>query len=165
MWLLLSAWIGLAEAAPPEMIPLDEVDLVGRSAPPFEAELLSGGKVKLEDLRGKPVVLSFWASWCGPCREELPALTELAHQRPDVHVYAINVDRDPAMAKRFLAQVHTDLPIVWDPESRILGQYEVLSMPTMFVLDEHLTVKAKKVGYGRNEGLKAIVEALDARRK
>jgi thiol-disulfide isomerase/thioredoxin len=163
MWLLLWAWASALAA--PEMIPLEKIDLVGRSAPAFEAELLTGEKLKLEDLRGKPVVLSFWASWCGPCREELPALTALSHERTDVQFYAINVDRDPALAKRFLAQVSTDLPIVWDPDSKILGEYDVLSMPTTFLLDEHLTVKFRKTGYGRDHGLSELITAIDARRK
>jgi thiol-disulfide isomerase/thioredoxin len=151
---------GLALAAPPEMIPLEALDLVGRTAPGFELTMLDGGAFKLEDQRGKRVVLSFWASWCGPCRQELPALAALQKERPDIAIFAVNVDRDPALARRFLSQVQFDLPIVWDPDSIALGQYEVLSMPTMFLLDENGTVKFRKTGFSTQNGLKELEAAL-----
>lgn len=162
MWTLLLAALATADAAP-RMIPLEEVDLVGRTAPSFELELLGGGTFTLDAMRGKQTVLSFWASWCGPCREELPALEQLAKERGDIVVYAINVDRDPNLARRFLAQVKVDLPVVWDPDSVALGQYEVLSMPTMFLLDENLTVKFRKTGFSKENGLKELIAELDAK--
>lgn len=150
-----------AALSAPEMIPERELDLVGRSAPAFTGQMLEGGDFALEDERGKKVVLSFWASWCGPCRQELPALAELQTQRDDVKIIAVNVDRNITMAKRFLAQVQFDLPIVWDNKAEAMGQYDVLSMPTMYLLDENLTVKFKKVGYSQANGLKELVAALD----
>lgn len=162
MWTLLLTWLVAAQASP-EMIPLEEVDLVGRTAPAFELEMLGEGTFRLEDQRGRKVILSFWASWCGPCRDELPALSELARERPELAIFAVNVDRDPAAARRFLSQVQVDLPVVWDPESLALGQYEVLSMPTMFLLDENLTVKFRKTGFSRESGLADLKAALAAR--
>jgi thiol-disulfide isomerase/thioredoxin len=165
MTITLIAWLATAAAqtpgAGPEMIPLDQIDLVGRAAPPFELELMSGGTFSLEAQRGKPVILSFWASWCGPCRQELPALSQLQKERPDLAIFAINVDRTPADARRFLAQVQVDLPVVWDPNSLSLGQYDVLSMPTMFLLDRNLTVKFRKTGYSQENGLKELLAALE----
>ncbi len=150
---------GMAVAAP-EMIPEQQIDLVGRTAPGFELPLLEGGRFSLVEQRGKTVVLSFWASWCGPCREELPALAELQKERPDLAIYAVNVDRDKSMARKFLAQTPFELPIIWDNESLAMGQYEVLSMPTMFLLDGNGTVKFRKTGYSRANGLKELQAAL-----
>ncbi|MCB9682701.1 MAG: TlpA family protein disulfide reductase [Alphaproteobacteria bacterium] len=159
MSLLLSLLLGTAQAAP-EMIPITDVDLVGRAAPLFDGEIFGGGAFKLEDQRGKTVVLSFWASWCGPCRHELPALSAYAKEHPELAVFAVNVDRDPAQARRFLAQVPLELPVVWDNTAAALGSYEVVSMPTMFVLDRNLTVKWRKVGFSSERGLSELQQTL-----
>lgn len=156
-WLLLMA---LAFGAP-EMIPEEDASLEGRTAPTFAAPLLGGGQFDLADMRGKRVVLAFWASWCGPCRQELPALAELQKTRDDVVIYAVNVDRTERDAQKFLAKVKVDLPIIWDNESVAMGGYNVLSMPTMFLLDENGTVKLRKTGYSAEAGLTLLIDALD----
>jgi thiol-disulfide isomerase/thioredoxin len=163
--MFVTLWLGIQAAlAAPEMIPPQEsIDLVGRTAPPIEAPLLGGGDFDLSKERGAKVVLSFWASWCGPCRKELPALAELAKQRKDVKFYAVNVDRDDAAAKRFLEQVKFDLPIVWDNQSKSMGQYNVLSMPTMFLIDANGTVKWRKTGFSAERGLGELEAQLDGR--
>lgn len=154
-WTLLTlAW------AAPEMIPEQPADLTGRTAPPIEAERLGGGAFDLEAHRGRPVVLSFWASWCGPCRFELPALDALQKQRDDIDIIAVNVDRNPEDARRFLSRVPIDLPVVLDPEARLLGSYQVLSMPTMFLVDPNGTIKLVKVGYSEERGLTELEDAL-----
>ncbi len=153
-------WVAAALGAP-EMIPEQEVTLVGRTAPDFTAETDDGKTVKLSDTRGKTVVLAFWASWCGPCRLELPALAELQKKRDDVTIYAVNVDRDRAAAARFLQRVHFDLPIWWDNDAEALGLYDVMSMPTMFLLDENGTVKWRKTGFSKQNGLRELEAQLD----
>lgn len=163
--MLFPLWFGIHVAfAAPEMIPPQEsIDLVGRTAPPITAPLLDGGEFDLNQQRGSRVVLSFWASWCGPCRKELPALAELAKQRKDIKVFAVNVDRDEAAARRFMEQVQFDLPIVWDNASRSMGQYNVLSMPTMFLIDPNGTVKWRKTGFSTERGLGELEAQLDGR--
>lgn len=155
-------WLALSVAlAAPELIPETEADLVGRTAPAFEAKTLDGEAFDLEATRGKPVILAFWASWCGPCRGELPALSQLQAERDDLAIYAVNVDRDRRKAEGFLRQVKVDLPIVWDNTSTAMGQYDVLSMPTVFVLDRQGTVKLRKVGYSEAKGLTEILAAVE----
>jgi len=154
---------GFAFAAP-EMIPEKQFDLLGRTAPTFEAKTFEGAEFSLEALRGKTVVLSFWASWCTPCRRELPALSALQKQRDDVVIYAVNVDRQRPPAEKFLRQVKFDLPVVWDNQSLAMGQYNVLSMPTMFVVDKQGTIKFSKTGFSTEKGLTELVAALDGLR-
>ena len=158
--LLLMATMVLAA---PRMIPEESaIDPVGRTAPTFQAELLDGGEFDLEARRGKPVVLAFWASWCGPCRQELPALSQLQAERDDVQIIAVNVDRDAELARRFLQKVEVELPIVWDNEAVSMGQYNVMSMPTTFLIDAQGTLKFKKVGYSSQKGLSELIAALEA---
>ena len=151
--MFLSFILASLSLAAPEMIPIEDIDLKGRAAPSFSLPLFEGGTVDLEKLRGKPVVLSFWASWCGPCRFELPELSRIKPLYPDVHFLAVNVDRDKKSAQRFLSKVKFSLPIAWDNEALILGEYAVISMPTMVLIDEKGTVQYTKVGYSREKKL------------
>jgi thiol-disulfide isomerase/thioredoxin len=157
-WLVM--WCGMALAAP-EMIPEQQTEILGTTAPPIEAVTFDGDDFSLEALRGKTVVLSFWASWCGPCRQELPALSELQKTRTDVTIFAVNVDRSRPAAENFLRQIPVDLPIIWDNESMAMGQFGVVSMPTLFVVDAQGTIKYSKTGYSQSKGLTELVAALD----
>lgn len=154
--LLLTSWA----LAAPEMIPPDAMDVVGTAAPEMVLPTLDGGTFDLAAHRGKPVVLAFWASWCGPCRRELPELADLAKSRDDVAVFAVNVDRERRAAEGFMRQVEFDLPVVWDNESRIMGQLDVVSMPTTFLLDAQGTIKWRKVGYSTEKKLSELEAKL-----
>ena len=151
--MFLSFILASLSLASPEMIPIEDADLKGRTAPSFSLPLFEGGLVELEKLRGKPVVLSFWASWCGPCRFELPELSRIKPLYPNVQFLAVNVDRDKKSAQRFLSKVNFSLPIAWDNEALTLGEYGVISMPTMVLIDEKGTVQYVKVGYSREKKL------------
>lgn len=157
--LLLLAWLAAAHAAP-EMIPEVAVEMLGRTAPDFQATDANGQPFTLASTRGRPVVLSFWASWCTPCRKELPALSQLQKDHPDISVYAVNVDRERPLAERFIRQTPFELPIIWDTQAMALGRYNVTSMPTLFLLDRDGTIKLHKVGYGEAAGLTELADAL-----
>ena len=139
--------------AAPEMIPLEDENILGKAAPVFDLQTLNGTNVKLEDLRGKPVVLSFWASWCSPCRYELPELNNLIEKYPNIQFIAVNVDKSVGPAKKFLRGITLDMPIVMDNSAVILGEYGVISMPTLFLIDSNGTVQYTKVGYSKEKKL------------
>ena len=88
--------------ARPEMIPETDEDLLGRSAPDFTLPTFDNQEITLSQLRGQAVLLSFWASWCGPCRFELPELSRIQPEYPNVKFIAVNVDRTRKDAQRFL---------------------------------------------------------------
>lgn len=157
MW---SVLIAAALSAAPEMIPPDDGDLLGRSAPDVAFTLPDGKTAKLSDYKGKPVVLSFWASWCGPCRKELPALAAYAATRPDLTFLAVNVDRDRGPAEAFVKELKLTIPVVFDPESAVMGRFDVTLMPTMFMLDKNGTVKFRKTGFNAGDGLTELLAAL-----
>lgn len=103
-------------------------------APDFELKSLAGERVLLSGLRGRPVLLNFWASWCGPCRFELPALRRFAEARPDVAV--LGVAHDEAGDLRAAADdAGTPYPILLDFDGAVSGLYGVKTLPTTVALD------------------------------
>lgn len=147
-------------ARQPEMIPVEAMEIVGHAAPDIDLELKDGGRFKLADQRGKIVVFSFWASWCSPCRKELPALSTLAPQYKDVVFVAINVDKERGPAEKFLSAVNFNLPIAFDPDAMTMGQFSVMSMPTMYVIDRKGNVFYKKVGFSEEKGFAELIDAI-----
>jgi cytochrome c biogenesis protein CcmG, thiol:disulfide interchange protein DsbE len=103
----------------------------------------------LDQFRGKIVVVDFWASWCGPCRQSFPWLNSIAHKYRDkgLVVVGVNVDRERKDADRFLQEVGADFPIIYDPSGALASQYQVAGMPSSFVLAPDGHVLAKHVGF------------------
>jgi thiol-disulfide isomerase/thioredoxin len=147
--------------AEPEMIPVEALEVVGQTASTFELPLREGGTFELASHRGRVVVVSFWASWCGPCRLELPALSALAATRADVTFVAVNVDRQRADAEKFLRAVPVTVPVAFDNESLALGDFSVMSMPTTFVIDAEGVVRHRKVGFSQERGLTELIGYID----
>lgn len=104
-------------------------------APSFSLPTLQGTTVELTALRGKSVLLNFWASWCAPCRTEMPALEQLQRTFPnELVVIAINEDEDIEAARRFFPQ-GTPLRVVHDPKHTVAQQYGAFQYPESFLLD------------------------------
>lgn len=118
-----------------------QVDTV---APEFS--LTDGSQsVDLAKLRGKIVLLNFWASWCPPCIEELPTLMELHRRMPEVVVVAISIDEDPEKYQRFLTKNHVDLLSVRDPSQKIETMYGTVQIPETYVIDRQGKLRRKFV--------------------
>lgn len=120
---------------------------VGYPAPPFEATDLEGNPVSLSDLRGRAVMLNFWASWCPPCRIEMPELDRLAANLPaDTVLLAINVTNQEASSqavRSFLtAQGHT-FPVALDPRGTAADAYRVIALPTNLFISPAGVVTAR----------------------
>jgi thiol-disulfide isomerase/thioredoxin len=158
--MLLPLLVASALAAP-EMIPVEAMEEVGHVASDLDVPLRGGGRFKLSDNKGKLVVMSFWASWCSPCRKELPALSKLAATRSDIVFVAVNVDKDSKLAEQFLAKVDVSLPVAFDSDAVALGSYGVTSMPTLFLVDKKGQVALKKVGYGEESGFTELLAAVE----
>lgn len=123
---------------------LDSRPAVGFRAPPIEAiNLRTGEVVTLADLRGKPVLLNFWATWCPPCLEEMPDLDRVSRDLADIaHVLAVGDGSESADTLRtFLADAGLDLPAAFDGGEGTKA-YRVRSLPTTYFIDSHGIVQA-----------------------
>lgn len=127
----------------------------------FELEALNGETVRLTDLRGKVVVVNFWATWCGPCRIEMPVLEEY-YQRfePEVTVLGINV-REPAEAvEAYASELGLTFPILLDREGKVSSLYRVRGYPSTYILDGEGIVRYQHIGEISETQLKKYLENL-----
>jgi peroxiredoxin len=135
-------------------------------APPFSLADDTGGTVSLEDVRGRVALLNFWATWCPPCRAEMPALQRLwlALRNRSFLLYGINVDERPEDVQAFSDSLAEPLafPILYDEGAVMLREWEVIGLPTTFVLDREANIAYRVAGEREWDGAEivAAVEAL-----
>lgn len=131
---------------------LATADVSGTTAPDFTLKSRSGENLRLEDLRGEVIMLNFWASWCGPCRQEMPHMDAIEEEFRDYgfRVLAVNVDQNRDDAERFLESVPVDFAILWDHESTVSELYDVQAMPTTVMIDRN--GQARHVHHGYQPG-------------
>ena len=137
----------------------------GSQAPSFSAPRLdAAGSLSLDAYRGKVVLLDFWASWCAPCLVSLPLYEQLRKELPsgDFQVIAVNLDREPEKALRFLKERGVGFPSVSDPDGRIPESFGLQTMPTSYLIDRSGRVRHVHEGFRRGdiEGVRARVQAL-----
>lgn len=127
----------------------------GKRAPGFTRPLLNGTRQSLSGLRGKPVVLSFWAPWCRICRAETGALSALHRAHPEVAVLSVALDyRNLAAVRAFVAAEGVDYPVLLGDAS--LGRsFHVEAFPTTYFIDPHGRIDHVTVGYTTGLGLRA----------
>jgi peroxiredoxin len=143
--------LSLVFAPPPEMAisPYPQ-----NAAPDFTLAQLNGNaaseiqELTLSSLRGKPTLINFWASWCPPCRRELPALqAAYAKYKDEIGFIAVNVKEDPATVSAFAEELGLDFPIALDPDGQISNvAYEVRGLPTTVFVDANGVVTARHLG-------------------
>jgi len=116
-----------------------------KKAPDFSLLDLHGKKVGLKQFRGKIILLNFWATWCGPCKEEMPFL-EILHQQfkeKDFVVVTVSVDYEEAkLVREFVNKQRYTFPVLLDPKCEVLDLFEVKGIPTTFIIDK----KGKMLG-------------------
>ena len=135
--LLLSGCLAGANAAAPQ------------PAPDFTLKSLSGENLKLSELRGQVVLVNFWASWCGPCRQEMPLLDEMyqRYQKLGFTILGVNVEQDAAAAQAMLKESPVHFPVLFDPQSTASKLYNLNAMPTTVLVDRSGNVRYLHQGY------------------
>jgi cytochrome c biogenesis protein CcmG, thiol:disulfide interchange protein DsbE len=137
------------------------VAAVGRAAPAFSTWDLNGKKVNLADFKGRPVLITFWATWCTACQEELPAVQRIrdGNQSAGLSVLAVNYrETDNARMGAYLSGLHVDLQAVIDPDATIASAYGVdIGLPVVVLLDRSATVAQILVGAVPSATLEAAV--------
>ena len=136
-------------------------------APQFSLASRAGGEVSLADLRGQVVMINFWASWCGPCRQEFPALDQIyAKYKPmGFTLVAINVESEKADAEKFLSATPASFPILFDPDNTVSGKYGVSAMPTTVLVDRQGRVRWQHRAYKPGDEAKYIEQIRAALRE
>jgi peroxiredoxin len=120
--------------------------VVGKAAPPFQLTDLTGAKETLAEYRGRPVVLNFWATWCEPCKQEMPALQAEAASSKDLVVLGIDNVEPAIRVKPFVQQYGITFPILLDQDGTVVEQYRIIGMPTSFFVDRAGVLRASYRG-------------------
>ena len=133
-------------------------------APNFTLKSLDGKNLKLSEMTGNVVLINFWASWCGPCRQEMPLLNALhnKYQALGFTVLGVNVEEDANNARGFLKNFPVDFPILMDSNNRVSKQYKVIAMPTTVVVDRDGNMRYLHQGYkpGDEDKYRKMVKKL-----
>lgn len=118
-------------------------------APDFTLPVRGGGSATLSELQGQVVMLNFWATWCPPCRQEMPLLDQLfqRYQRLGFSLLGVNVEQENRLIDRFLAEVPVSFPILLDTTEEVGRLYEVAAMPTTILVDRKGQLRDHFFGY------------------
>ena len=132
------------------------IALVLSSGLPFATTLSpahAADDFSLEAYRGQVVWLDFWASWCTPCRRSFPWMNEIAERYADqgLIIVGVNVDRERNLADEFLRETPASFSIVYDPEGELAKQFEVLGMPSSYLVDQDGNVISSHIGFKRDQ--------------
>jgi thiol-disulfide isomerase/thioredoxin len=137
-------------------------DMVEGPAPALDAALLDGSPVQLEQYQGRPVLLYFWASWCGICKLEQGVINSIKKDWPVITIAMQS--GQPADIQAYLDEHQLDWRVVPDPEGRLAQRYGVRGVPASFILDENGVIRFQEAGYTTTLGLRARLWAAQGQK-
>jgi peroxiredoxin len=139
----------------------------GDQAPDFELTTLAGEKVKLSDYKGQKVILNFWATWCPPCKAEMPHMQKYYEKNADkenVEILAVNLtsmDEGRNAVQEFVDGYELTFPIPMDVDGDIGGEYRAFTIPTTYMIDTNGQIQHKIVGPMNEEMMGEMVAGMD----
>lgn len=135
--------------------------VVGAALPEFSGPLVSGGNLRLQALRGRPMLLNLWATWCGPCRREMPALEQLAKSRAGLlAVVAIDQGEDATTARAFARRFGVTFPVVVDTTQQLGTLLHLAGLPSSFFIDRDGIIRSAVDGEMTYEVMRKKAQAL-----
>lgn len=148
----------------------DSLDLkigidAGNLAPDFELTTLEGKKLKLSDYKGKKVILNFWATWCPPCKAEVPDMVKFysSYKDKDIVILGVNLtqsEKDQRSVRDFVNSYGITYPVPLDMESTVAEVYRVTAIPTSYIIDTNGIISQKVVGPMDFEAMKSMVARI-----
>lgn len=123
--------------------------LTGQPAPDFALKSSTGENLRLSEYRGDVVMINFWATWCGPCRQEMPLLDELytRYQRVGFNLLGVNIDDDSNRAMSMIRELGVNFPVLFDARKEVSKMYDVDAMPVTVLIDRAGNVRYVHQGY------------------
>ena len=123
--------------------------LEGQTAPDFALKSASGENLRLSEYRGDVVMVNFWATWCGPCRQEMPLLDELyaRYGRVGFSLLGVNIDDNQGKAMNMVSELGVSFPVLFDSTKEVSKLYDVAAMPVTVLIDREGTVRYVHHGY------------------
>lgn len=132
---------------------LSEISGGVKKAPDFTLKSTTGRNVKLSELRGRVVLVNFWATWCTPCKEELPFFNTLyrRYQNLGLEILGVNIDKVSSHGAQMSAALGLSFPVLFDPAGKTSNVYQIRTMPTTFVVAKDGTLRHVHWGFGPAE--------------
>ena len=123
--------------------------LEGQVAPDFVLKSATGENLRLSEYRGDVILINFWATWCGPCRQEMPILDDLygRYQRVGFNLLGVNIDEDSRRAMQMVQELGVNFPVLFDENKEVSKLYEVEAMPVTILVDREGIVRHVHHGY------------------
>jgi thiol-disulfide isomerase/thioredoxin len=134
---------------------------INAPAPGFALESLSGDTLSLSDFKGKPVIINYWATWCIPCKVEMPLLQRYANQyQNDLIVLAVNDGEPVEKVKSFVQGLNLTLPVLLDPNETVTQLYRIRGFPSTMFIDRDGKIRYQHIGILNEEELKGYLSEL-----
>jgi peroxiredoxin len=138
-------------------------NVIKNKAVDFKLKDLDGNEVSLSDLKGKKVFLNFWATWCPPCKEEMPEMEKLYQETKDsdLVIVAIDIGESLSTVKPFIESNKYNFKVLIDSDQSVANQYNISATPTSYFIDEDGNIISKNVGAMNIEQMKEYIKTLD----
>lgn len=129
--------------------------------PSFGLKQMDGQMVNLTDFKGKPIVLNAWATWCGPCRREMPMLVEAAQANPGVHFVFLNISDGPVAVQAFEDELNLKIPnVLLDPDAKLSDPLKIQGLPVTLFYDAEGTLVNRHIGEIEASELEQLLQAF-----